>query len=242
MPKYDESLYIQVPDDGTTIWKYLSLDKLLALLVSSELHLTRLDQFKDPWEGALSRTSKHLLEEILSTAQDKQLLMEQICQAPRLAFVNCWHASDYESAALWDQYGKNAGISIRSSVGRLKESIRSRKDILIGSVKYIDYQIEEALKWRHPNIQSVFSKRKSFEHEREIRIARWEYDVAGRNPKNDKPKFLKLRVDLSTILESIQLSPESPTWMLPTVMELFRRFDLGDVSIKRSSLYDPILR
>ena len=41
----------ETPPDDAFVWRYMSLEKFLALLASGRLHLTRLDQFIDPFEG-----------------------------------------------------------------------------------------------------------------------------------------------------------------------------------------------
>ena len=44
-------------DPDTVLWRYVDVYKWLDLLQTSELHLTRVDQMEDPWEGSYSEAS-----------------------------------------------------------------------------------------------------------------------------------------------------------------------------------------
>src|SRR5258706_406031 len=51
--------------------------------------------------------------------------------------VNCWHVNEGESAAMWDLYANSKGIAIRSTVGRLKKSLRpEQRKIALCKVEY----------------------------------------------------------------------------------------------------------
>lgn len=83
--------------------------------------------------------------------------------------VNCWHINNFQSAAMWDLYSnRNFGLSIQSTVGRLKKSFTdSTRDVDIGEIEYIDYENDTVeLK---PNLvlwplNSFLYKRLSFIH------------------------------------------------------------------------------
>ena len=51
-------------------------------------------------------------------------------------YVNCWHAGEHESAALWGSYAGHAGLAVKSSVGRLKSAIDVEWPFHIGEVSY----------------------------------------------------------------------------------------------------------
>src|SRR5437870_10540134 len=82
--------------------------------------------------------------------------------------INSWHLSDYESAALWELYGTEAGIAIQSTINELKDSFARTDDtIWIGKVNYIDFNRDWMDEW---NILEAFViKRPSFFYEAEIR-------------------------------------------------------------------------
>lgn len=88
-------------------------------------------------------------------------------------------------------------------------------------------------------LSPAFLKRKSFEHEREVRVLQWYLPFT-----EDKVDWAKahesseLPVDLTVLIESVYISPTSPVWLVDAVRELLSRFGLPDVPVRRSELYD----
>lgn len=227
---------IVTPPDTTTIWRYTSIAKLLPLLYSRTLYFCRVDHFDDRWEGkfpnsiitALQSTSQHLAIDIL-----EHLSLSY--------FVNCWHESEHESAALWHQYA-DSGIAIKSTIQRLKKSlsISSHPEIRIGRVIYLDFKEDFLSHSSETMILGAFLKRKSFEHEREVRalvhqlpegpdIASMKWDLAA--------KSKSITVDPSQLIESVYISPTSEPWLVAPVKDLLNKFGLN-VPVTRSDLYD----
>jgi len=236
---------IDTPPDDTVVWRYMNLEKLLALLNSAALHMCRLDQFRDPWEGVWPPV---VIEGIrasvaaVSPGLDFDMLYTATFQQKRLRmFVNCWHENPYESAALWDQYANSAGLGlvVRSTIGRIKEACHTDQPFYLGRVRYIDYQREGA----NVSVLNVwrlaFLKRKSFEHEHEVRLLRLTPEIHPEPDWNKWPKSHSLAVNLAILMESVYLSPRSPLWLIEHTRELLGRFGLKDVAVKRSDLYDP---
>ena len=131
----------------------------------------------------------------------------------RRIFVNCWHLSAYESAALWATYGAGGGIAVRSTFERMRRSFRGPADVFIGRVKYVDYDsypIPEGSAF-YPALH----KRKSFEFEREIRAVCWDVasgGVPGPMPEPPDPG-LSVPVDVSALIENVYVSPLAPDWL-----------------------------
>ena len=84
------------------VWRYMDLPKFLDLMQTSELHFTRLDQLEDPYEHAIQ----------MAACRRKPFDSETM-------YVNCWILSEYESAAMWTNYGGNSGIALQSSRRRI---------------------------------------------------------------------------------------------------------------------------
>ena len=81
--------------------------------------------------------------------------------------VNCWHMSDTEPAAMWKLYSGEHGLAMRTTMGGLKKSfINEERPVYAYEVEYFD-----AIGWSSPTfpLRSGYAKRKSFEHERELR-------------------------------------------------------------------------
>ncbi len=227
------------PPDETIVWRYLDLEKLLAILSSRKLHFTRLDQFKDPWEGA---TPDAVIAEIKSIEPEHvaQGFLKSQEFLRQTGYVSCWHISEYESAALWDQYSTSAGFAIKTTVLGLRESIRPPMHALIGAVDYINYDAPTQ-NFRFGNtLKFGFLKRKSFEHERELRLLAWlipEPDKDGFVDPSTNPPGIDLDADLERLVQTVLLSPTANEWLLPHVKRLFEVFGLPNVEVRQSDLY-----
>ena len=140
-------------------------------------------------------------------------------------FVNCWHINPYESDAMWKIYLKSdEGISIRSTIGRLRDSFaESKARIFIGEVNYVDYD-SPAFQIVNP-FECVQCKRLSFAHERELRAVVWSA-LFPRSTQIAKNQLgISIGCDLQTLIEEIRVSPTAPEWMTNVVKAIVRRFN-----------------
>ena len=139
----------------------MSIPSLTAMLQTSELLFTRVDQFSDQLEAALSLpTLRRVMAEMQQRAKEQgmdqieghpisdELTRDLIIQALRAitdqdrkeTFANCWHANDTESIAMWELYS-NRGVAIRSKVGLLQLSLE--EPVMVCRVTYVDHASEE---------------------------------------------------------------------------------------------------
>jgi len=150
--------------------------------------------------------------------------------------VNCWHLNDYESAAMWPLYvqGKE-GVAIQSTVGRLKRAFDpSTQDVVVGAVRYIDHSTDTIP--RNNFLQAFLHKRKSFEHERELRALVFmphnRDGVQGPVPEDG----IDVVVDLRVLVEAVHLAPGSPLWFENTVRSTLKVLGYEDLQVRRSGL------
>jgi hypothetical protein len=242
------------------IWRYTDLAKLLSLLDRSQLFFPRLDKLDDPFEGYYTKTVlalEHLSfedlpeelklqipdEKALSIVIGNQKQMRELAKNQReITFVNSWYCNQHESAAMWSQYLKTQeGIAIRSSYQRLTESFERYQDfeVHIGMVNYLDYESDTI---PFGNILApVMFKRKSFEHERELRAVVWTLEH-GKNAMGSENKFkdisgLYVAIDIPTLIERIYVTPTAPTWVRELIGSLVKRFGYT-IPVVQSSLAD----
>jgi len=230
---------LQPPSDDIRIWRYLDLAKLLDLLQSRSLHFARIDTLDDPYEATLpfrnALQNEATIMEIMTfpdTKQDPDKLRKMFQQATHFVrqtlFVNCWHAGNRESAALWRMYGSNKGsVAIQSTYGKLANVLS--EDAYLGLVRYLDFHsLVEGLAMGNL-LHRPMCKRKEFAHEREVRAFVCQEDPAGEvsaELKADRPLGRKLGVDLDVLIESIRLQPTMPEWMATSIKELTGRHGL----------------
>lgn len=227
---------IETPATETTIWRYLDLERFISLLHTRSLFLSRLDAFRDPWEGTWPRAVVDGVRAHWDKKNGDQFL--EMSQTLRIAnYVSCWHASESESAALWDLYSGKSGVAIQSTVRSLQSAITDDKEYYIGKVSYVDFDTQPV-----PDLNLLvppFLKRKSFEHEREIRVLHWlvPTDANGVQPSLAAESY-SLTIEPDVLVERLYVAPSAPSWLPEALQELCRRFDLA-ADVTRSSLYDP---
>ena len=235
---YEKREDIVTPPDDAIVWRYMNLEKLLALLATNRLFLSRLDRVRDPWEGVWPDS---VINE-LKRSYPPELLTAFLASSEGLKtsmFVSCWHEGAHESAALWSQYAAGAGLAVKSSIARVKRAISGSPNYHIGRINYLDFK-NDPYRLPYPTALILhFLKRKSFEHEREVRILVWDPDKLGpADPGTSLPEGIELPVTLHELIEALYISPEAPSWLSEHIVELLSRFALPNLPVRRSTLYD----
>lgn len=241
---YKEHPVFEKPEDvNVQIWRYMDFTKFVSLLDKSALFFPRADKLDDPFEGSFSKANIKLRPEVYK-GEIPQHIFEQLGEfiksLKKFTAINSWHLSEYESAAMWRLYLKsNEGIAIQSTFARLKNSLKDENyDVYIGKVKYIDYERD----WiPERNLFYPFlHKRKSFEHERELRALVQKIPTKRNGGINfSKTLFdeygIHVAVDLDILIERIYVAPTCPDWLFELVRSVANKYGL-DKEVLRSSL------
>ncbi len=144
--------------------------------------------------------------------------------------VSCWHEGEHESDAMWKLYsGGGQGIAIESTVGQLRRALDIAEDFQIDRVRYMDFERDPIQKgYRH---HRLFVKRKSFEHEKEVR---------GTILLQEEGKGIPVRCNLDSLINRIHISPLVETFVKDAVEALCAgKTHRLDKPVLQSSLYDP---
>ena len=170
-------------------------------------------------------------------------------------FVSCWHMNDSESTAMWREYVKDTnGLAIQSTFSRLAQCLNgySNQDQLkIGMVNYIDYEVDKfnlEILW-----EFIFSKRKPFEHERELRAVIWKRDhetlpsdslildpFTLTEPQSDESGVV-IPVVLADLIDRIIVAPKAAPWFKNLVESICSKYNLN-CPIKQSALSEMPLK
>lgn len=237
----------EVPPSEAQLWRYMDFTKYVSLLSSQALYFSRADQFEDAYEGAKGlrrrkegwdehylRFFRHAIrnppegyefdktdDEVEAEAQRLLRDLESGGESSRSrTFISCWHESSHESAAMWRLYSSflpNA-VAIKTTFDALYKSLGRNPEIRIGRVRYIDLGSQFA------GINDAYwRKRKSFEHEREVRA------VLMAHLGGDTGKLVPCDTDV--LIKGVYVSPEAPDWFASLVKDVNRKFNVGvDVS------------
>jgi hypothetical protein len=219
------------------VWRFLDLPKFLSLLHSGSVHFARADQFEDPYEGRVSdRMNAHIREHdrVIGPA------LGQMANWIRTdTFISCWHLSEHESATMWKLYsGADVGLAVVTSYGKLRNALdRDSRAILLGVVRYgHDYGAEVAL----DVLARFMNKRKSFEHEKEVRAVIWR--IMNNHPKSGEQYVpsaetgMRVEVDLNELVDEVLLAPTAPAWFVPVLSHLAAKLGYS-FAVRQSSLY-----
>ncbi|MEG0030718.1 DUF2971 domain-containing protein [Acinetobacter sp.] len=261
------SLHKYTVGDNVVIWRYMDLSKLLDILVHRQLVFPRLDQFEDVYEGHPSK----FLEALSYAFSDpesqgmRKLVENGVKTCFKLikvrGYVSCWHMNDNESAGMWKLYCKtNESLVIKTKVGRLKRSLTNPKNEFVNRIEVgqVDYKnnteelkekfIElsrnkERIDISYPDI--IFSKRSSFEHEKEIRIIACNENKI-QDPENQHksvselksttPVLQKIECNVEEMIEEIIIAPDAPQWFVHLVKNIVAKLGYS-FPISQSELY-----
>jgi len=141
---------------------------------------------------------------------------------------------------MWALYGKSeCSVALTTTVGRLAECLTKANlpyDLAIERVEYIKH-------WRDPKIDiapyaRVFAyKTKAYQHEKEVRVL---LDRSLNEFDSEMPAGIPIAVDHNSLLRSIVIAPEAPTWFDQLVRRAATRYSLS-APVRRSKLAaDPI--
>jgi hypothetical protein len=218
------------------------------MLASQTLFFSRLDQFHDPFEGAMGSEDteeawcNHYLSFFRSATQnppegfmcnlsdqeveqEAERLLRDFRQGnlrkSRITFVNCWYESEHESDAMWRLYSEQSkyAVAIQSTVGLVRK--HTEQQITVGRVRYIDYcKAFPDISFPH------FFKRKAFEHEREVRAVIID--------QHADPKVVGKTVGITpqSLILGVKVSPLCPSWFLEIVQDVTRKYELNaDIAV-----------
>lgn len=236
----------------TPLWRYMTFEKFCWLLETSQLHHARLDQFDDPFEGSVTKEYARLRSEETEPSQIVVNKFEPWVHKSLLfrTYAACWHASPHESDAQWRIYaGGGAGIAVVSTMTRLARAvdIRPHRHGLLGEVEYVDLETHDMC--HRPfgtRIRPGFAKRKSFEHEKEVRgVIQMDLITDGSTIQlNDKllerqrmelPVGISATVHLKELIQSIVVGPLAAPFIEQLVRVTAKRHDLDHV-VRKSEL------
>lgn len=201
----------------------------------------KLEDFPEEWRKQVNINDEKSFQMFV---EHHRVLREHSKLQREVTFVNSWHCQEHESAAMWSLYLKTQeGIAIQSSYERLIESLSQYSDfgVYIGMVNYIDYELD-AISLSH-GLYPFIHKRKSFEHEKELRALIWTIEH-GKNASGANNKFkdvdgLNVPVNLNALIERVFVAPTAPVWVRELIESIVKRFGLSASVVQSKLLESP---
>ena len=230
------------PDPTDKLWRYMDLGKFIHLISTGKLHFASTDSFEDPFEGAKGiaerkekwdsfylsffreaiRTIPDATKEMLEPEhieKESHRLLTELNQSGdgqrRHTFISCWHCNPYESEAMWKLYSVNTknAVAIQTTAAHLYEALDRNPSVKIGKVKYVDFNN------RFASINGAYwYKRKSFEHEREVRAIIVDYSTSTSG--------LSIPISINSLIDHLFISPYAPKWFEEVVHSVVEKYKL----------------
>ena len=248
----DSQRYPVRPD--APLWRYFGFEMFCWLIEKASLYHARLDCLGDPYEGSVTvqYARKRDSGEIDSYMPFPELEPLNNRRLMLSSYATCWHASDDESPAMWKLYAhEQRGVAIVSTFARLRAAVDTSGTgyPMLGPVEYFDFDNDDMSLSLALTARPGFSKRRAFEHEREIRgllqvpdrpadandlfSESYVSDSETRNPLGvDAP------VDLRELVAEIVVSPAAGAWFRELVQIVAERKGLAG-AVRPSRLLDP---
>lgn len=224
----------------------MDLSKFVSLLQERKLYFARADNLGDPFEGTVGQLNALEVEALprhratepklasWANMSDHQLreVFSQMSEIRRYQrtqiYVSCWHMNEFESAAMWKLYSQsNDSICIQTRYDLLAELLPNWA--FAGQVEYLDY--ENSCIPGMDTFSPFLRKRKSFEHERELRAVVWA-EMGQGTPDSSLPFAdggVKIEIDLDRLIEGVYVNATSPEWFSRVVAGL-----LGTHSVSKT--------
>lgn len=131
------------------IWRYMSLEKFIDLLLSRSLFFANANKMEDKFEMAVpifpKSESKAISDRGSGMIFKRELSQKEIELANKFkenTYISCWSLNDAESYALWKIYlgGSSNGVAIKSTVSKLIHCLESVSHTSTSDYSKLDFE------------------------------------------------------------------------------------------------------
>ena len=211
------------------LWRYMDFTKFIAMLVNRGLFMSRLDRLGDAYEGWIPETPRAKYRGFFQEKffkRDRQLRKRAAILRKRV-YVNCWHANDNESDAMWKLYltGED-GIAIYTTCRSLRSALeQSSEELWLYRVIYAD-QTKEPIHGGSM-LRACLTKRPPFAHEKEVRLVWWNNRATGQRTKaGGSLEGFYVKCDLEKLMERVHIAPTCNPWFGPIVKDVIEKYGI----------------
>jgi hypothetical protein len=231
------ALFMPPVNLDTRVWRYMDFTKFVSLLQNGGIFFPSVASLHDPFEGSFARGNqilrplvyKHMPNEFGISAS------EIIQRLHHCVAASCWHMNEHESAGMWKLYAKtNEAVCVQSTFRKLRDCFG--EDVRVGTVRYVDYETD----WIPESnpLAPFLYKRKSFEHEREVRaiIPLADLKQILRGKEAGKSPWVWRKVELNIMIEHVHVAPDAPDWFAALVENVTQTYGYQQSAVVKSSL------
>ena len=216
-------------------------------LETGSLHFARADTLGDPYEGSWTRLNKvaqeHQILEMLADREKhhpdakvkytpeklQQEFKRETHHMRQTTYINCWHGGETEKRRHVETVRNSDRVYCDTEY--LPELVDALPDdVYTGMVQYKDYGSSEEWIPRGNIMYPFIHKRREFEYESEVRAFIWATNVDSQHrleKGDDKPRGVKVDIDIKKVVETIRVQPTTPAWARQAIEKLLRRYGWG---------------
>jgi hypothetical protein len=249
-----------VVEDGIHVIRYMALAQLGRILVDKTLCLTRVDRFKDKFEGSVPKQHYDGQQPLFSGGQSMFSLdwgnlspdLRRLWQEDpytrtkrwrralkRSAHASCWRYGS-ESEGMWRLYcGEREGVALQTTFGRLEASVETA-NLLVGCIQYRNYLTGD--RFDH-ELDPLMSKRDGFETEQEVRLLHIDLEHYRKLQASDAGvadlvESFPVPWSINGVIEKILVSPYADAMYLEAVQAAVDKWNPnGGPSVEHSELW-----
>ncbi len=216
----------------------MDFTKFVSMLQNDALFFPSVAMLVDPFEGSYARGNEELRPRVHNHMPNRfHLTAGEIVKRLRgHVSVSCWHSNEQESAAMWKLYAQtHEAVCVQTTFRKLQTAMDGQARV--GMVRYVDYDkgwIPES----NPLAPFLY-KRKSFEHEREVRaIIEPANMTALLKQEGESPTAMGrwIKINVAETIERVLIAPDAPAWFLELVRQVTGRYERGVVPVVPSAL------
>jgi hypothetical protein len=206
-------------DRNQIIWRYLSLDKFIDLLLKKRLIFSPIEIMSDQNEV------RWILDTIDDSNENHREGVEKFVESHlKNNFISCWTKNPDEKISLWRHYlGKDGiGVAIQSTVDSFYKHVNwEEKSFSIHEVIYKkELKFEDIEKG-----QLNFTKSIAYKDEEELRILThfnfMGFDEEMKRPVFfEPPKFRSIELELEKFISRIMISPFCANWQIDIIKQM----------------------
>lgn len=243
---YEQHDNFKPPSPGAVLWRYMDFTKFVSLLDKKALFFVRADKLGDPFEGTYPKTNvvtrPARYAGIPEKVRDKFVFSQWpflVQNLRKVILISCWHENAHESAAMWKLYSREYdGIAVKTDFESFTESLVCGDKVFVGRVEYIDYDRDFISE------ESFFNpylyKRKSFEHEKEVRAIALESPLPSQGSSCDLSSAFHevgkyCEVNVASMIKEVVVAPYAEDWFVELVGSVSELYELK-APVRKSSL------
>ncbi len=234
-------VFANKPNDDAIVWRFMSLEKFINLLITNELHFSRIDKFEDHFEGMWPVSDTKYFRSLVEKNKKNFDIEAYTKIFRRQTAISCWHENPHESAAMWQLYNpSNDGVAIQTTFGKLKSEFLNAAQADpnlnlcdIARVEYINHMTDNMVVTGKelPNLlRAPMSKNISYQFENEVRALISFYPQFEIN----EPGY-KLKINSNNLIDAVIVNPRSPTRLFETVSSILVKYS-STAKLKKSDL------